>query len=368
MVYTRLKVIERDLDALPELPKNVEHEVKKSLMQFLQQMKNALRDTEFLSEWNTLNSQFQACIFNIKPKCTLKDTETQTIDISSADSDATTPKRPRPSDSTMRNINLAQTPSRRQHQNAATTPVKQEDAPMGGISRSSSVVGGPPRTDLRSSPFARFAVLGRGAMDIKEIRSEILRKKRPGMPRDLVPDEVRETLCMTAVKKWVHPLETYMEKTAELLEKTANAALEESLGGLRRRLIFSECQKQLKQFIARAVALQKGRLDDMYNSEIYQLYMMNDDVFHRYKAQEMEQLKRVRGILRLKAIALIPWDTPVKRLEDMSEDEKTKERKMLDSNIPKLQKDPYDTEIEVAGFVRGYYMSTYSQQRREDPS
>ncbi|KAI1102701.1 P-loop containing nucleoside triphosphate hydrolase protein [Jackrogersella minutella] len=353
-VHRRIITIKDELDDLPELPSNVEHEVKRSLFKFLDQVKTAVRNTGFSSEWNTLNSQFQTCVFKMKPTCKVKDSEPQTIDISGVDSETATPspsKRPRPSDSTVRNVS---TPSRRQRQEDVTTPVKHEDYPAGGISRALSVMGAP--ESRLPSPFVRFFNCGRCAMDIRDIRNRILRTKRPGMPRDLVPDEVRETLCLDAVKKWEEPLDTYILKTAELLEKTANAALEESLGVLRRRLIFKDCNDHLKQFIEAAVASQRARLSDMFNSEMYQLYMMNDDAFHRYKALEMEQLQRVRGIIRLKALTLIDWGYTAKRLEDMSEEDKIKERKMLDSHLPKLGKDPYETEIEVAGFVRGYYM------------
>ncbi|KAI2607891.1 P-loop containing nucleoside triphosphate hydrolase protein [Hypoxylon sp. NC1633] len=354
LVHARFKLIEKELAALPELPSNVEHEVKKSLFQFLHQIKSAVTDTEFSSEWNSLNSQFQACVFKMKPTCTVKDSDTQTIDISNLDSEAGTPvppKRPRPSDSTVRN---PRTPTRRTHQDSKTTPVKEEDLPMGGMSRASSIAGA--ARPKMPSPFAKFFHLGRCTMNIQNIRNDILRKQRPGMPRDLVPDEVRETLCLNAVKKWEKPLETYITKTAELLHRTAKAVLEESLGTLRRRLIFKECQEHLGKFINDGVAAQESRLADLFNSETYQLYMMNDDVFHRYKAQELEQLKRVRGIVRLKALALLPWDYNYTRPEEMTEQEKVAERKDLDTYLPKIGKDPYETEIEVAGFVRGYYM------------
>ncbi|KAI1370616.1 P-loop containing nucleoside triphosphate hydrolase protein [Hypoxylon crocopeplum] len=348
MVYNRTEEIEKELAALPELPSNVEHEVKKSLSQFLAQMKTAVRGTEFLSEWNTLNGQFQACIFRIKPTCRVRDSETQTIDLSGPNSEPGTPRRPRVSDSTMRNVT---TPSRRQRYDNVTTPVKNED---GGMSRASSVVGAP-RPKL-PSPFAKYFNISRCSMDITDIRNEILRKRRPGMPRDLVPDEVRESLCLGAVKKWEGPLETYINGTAGLLQKTADAVLEESLGVLRRRLIFTKCQAHLKSYINEQITHQHARLEEMYNSETYQLYMMNDDAFHRYRAQEMEQLRRMRGILRLKALTLIDWDYSIRRTEEMSEEERLKERKMLDEKLPKLSKDPFETEIEVAGFVRGYYM------------
>jgi hypothetical protein len=181
--------------------------------------------------------------------------------------------------------------------------------------------------------------------------------ERAGMPRDLVPDEVRETMCLDAVKKWQGPLETYIDKTAELLERVTNQTLEESLGVLRRRLIFKECQAHLKEFIDKIVASQRARLSEIYDSETYQMYMMNEDVFARYKAQELEQLRRARAIYRLKAVALIEWGYEIKKPEEMSDDERNKEHKILNQHLPKIGNDPYETEIEVAAFVRGYYMT-----------
>lgn len=181
------------------------------------------------------------------------------------------------------------------------------------------------------------------------------------MPRDLVPDEVREAMCLDAVKKWKGPLETYMDKTAELLEKVTNKALEQSLGVLRRRLIFKKCQAHLKAFIDGNVASQKARLFEMYNGETYQMYTMNEDAFTRYKAKELEQLRRARAIYRLKAVALVEWKYDIKKLEDMSDDERGRENRMLAQHLPKIGNDPYDTEIEVAAFVRGYYNTAASR-------
>ncbi|KAI0428442.1 dynamin family protein [Xylaria sp. FL1042] len=353
-VYTRLKEIEYQLEGLPELPSNVEHEVKKSLYQFLGEMKTAIKDSEFSSEWNTLNNQFRDIIFKIKPTCQVKEPVAQTIDLSDADTEvsAVTPsKRPRPSDGTMR-----ATPNKRPRTDyeSPINPVKKESFSASGVFRTSSVISAGV-AEMYSNPFAAFRNLGRLAMDIRDIRDQIRRKQRPGMPRDLVPDEVRESMCLEAVKKWKGPLETYIERTAELLERVTNRALEESLGVLRRRLIFKECQVHLKEFIDQIVANQRARLSEIYQSEVYQMFMINEDAFSRYKAQELEQLRRARAIYRLKAVALIEWSYEIKKLEDMSEEERTKENRILAQQIPKIGADPFETEIEVAAFVRGYF-------------
>ncbi|KAI1437079.1 dynamin family protein [Xylaria sp. CBS 124048] len=351
-VFNRLTEIRSQLAGLPELPSNVEHEVKKSLYQFLMRTKTVIKDSEFSSEWSTLNYQFRDIIFKIKPTCRVKEPTAQTIDLSDADTEvpaATPSRRPRPSDM------VQPTPKRQRQGNASlSTPVKQESFSGNGMFRASSVVS---NVVEPQSPFIGFRNLGRLTMDIREIRAQVRRKQRPGMPLDLVPDEVRETMCLDAVKRWQAPLETYIDKTAELLEKVTNQALEESLGTLRRRLIFKQCQTHLKVFIDTIVGEQRKRLADMYSSETYQMYMMNEDAFTRYKAQEMDQLRRARDIFRLKAVALIEWDYEIKQPSDMSDEEKSREQKIIQSQILKIGPDPYETEIEVAAFVRGYYIT-----------
>ncbi|KAI1826766.1 dynamin family protein [Xylaria intraflava] len=353
-IYNRLKEIQYQLAGLPELPSNVEHEVKKSLYQFLLKTKTVVKDSEFSSEWSSLNYQFRDIVFKIKPTCRVKEPAAQTIDLSDADTEAsaiTPSRRPRPSDSMVQ-----PTPSKRQRPNNGplTTPIKQESFTGNGSFRASSVVSSAVEPQ---SPFVGFRNLGRLTMDIREIRAQVRKKQRPGMPLDLVPDEVRETMCLDAVKRWQGPLETYIDKTAELLERVTNQALEEALGNLRRRLIFKECQAHLKEFIDRIVGDQRGRLAEMYNSETYQMYMMNEDAFTRYKAQELEQLRRARAIYRLKAVALIEWSYEIKQPSEMSDDERVKENKILTQQLPKIGPDPYETEIEVAAFVRGYYIT-----------
>ncbi|KAI1196690.1 dynamin family protein [Nemania serpens] len=352
-IHDRLYEIQRQLADLPEIPPNVEHAVKTSLYNFWGQMRTAIKDSEFPSEWSLLNNQFRDIILKIKPTCRVKEPVAQTIDLSDADTEVSTvtpSRRPRPSDSTMR-----PTPNKRPRQDNETpvTPIKQESFTASGVFRASSVVS--TRVTEVHSPFFSFRNLGRLTMDIQDIRTQVRKKQRPGMPRDLVPDEVRETMCLDAVKKWKGPLETYIDKTAELLEKVTNTALEQSLGVLRRRLIFKECQGLLKAFIDEAVTSQKARLFEMYDSETYQMYMMNEEAFARYKAKELEQLRRARAIYRLKAVALIEWNYEIKAPEEMSDDERNKEHRMLTQHLPKIGSDPYETEIEVAAFVRGYY-------------
>ncbi|KAI6080508.1 P-loop containing nucleoside triphosphate hydrolase protein, partial [Hypoxylon rubiginosum] len=206
MVGAGITSVQSDLATLPGLPvANAEHDAKKSLVQALQQMKTAI-DTEFSPRWNTLNEQFWACLFTMKPICKLKGSDTPVINTFNVDSDITT-LRSRLDDPTVQNEDIMPRPI-------------EQDIPIDSTPQASST----------TSPFSNF---GCGTIDIEKIRNEIIRHSRPGMVQHAMPDEVLETLCLDEIKKWKLPLETYISKTTELLKKTASAVLEASLGEFR---------------------------------------------------------------------------------------------------------------------------------------
>ncbi len=306
----------------------------------------------FLSQWGSLNLQFQCCIFKIKPTCIVRDAP-QTIDL---DSDAETvasltPKRPRPSDSTVR-----ATPTKRPRPDLGiANGVKQEEAMMSPMRQPSFSGSGTPAPD--QSPFARYFHLGRSGMDIREIRREIMEKRRAGMPHNLVPPEVYEAMSIRAIKKWEAPLELYMQKTMELLKETVNKVLVDSLDKFRQRMLFKRSSGVLKEFLELHETGQRGRLVDRFHDETYQMFTTNNDAFERFKVQEAEALERARNITRLKAAALIDWNYVTPPTEKMSAEAKKKERQMMADLLPKLGEDPFKTELHVASIVRGYYMT-----------
>jgi hypothetical protein len=151
-------------------------------------MKTAIKDSEFSSEWNTLNNMFQDIIFKIKPTCRVKEPTVQTVDLSDADTEvsAVTPsRRPRPSDSTMRPSPIKRP---RLDNEGPSTPVKQESFSSGQF-RASSVVSAPMAIQ---SPFASFRNLGRLAMDIQDIRNQVRKKRMYSLksfpPLPLIPN------------------------------------------------------------------------------------------------------------------------------------------------------------------------------------
>ena len=231
--------------------------------------------------------------------------------------------------------------------------VKQEESTVSPIRQPSfSGTPGPEQT-----PFHRFLSLGRSGMDIREIRKEIMEKKRAGMPHNLVPPEVYEAMSLRAIRKWEGPIELYMTKTMELLRETVNSVLSSSLETFRQRMIFRESQQQLNEYLRQHEALQRGSLTSRFHDETYQMFTMNNDAFERYKLQEAETLERARNFSRLKAATLVAWDYVAPKPEKMSAEMRKKERQMFADLLPKIGEDAFKTELQVASVVRGYYMT-----------
>ena len=197
-------------------------------------------------------------------------------------------------------------------------------------------------------------------MDIRDIRKEIMEKKRAGMPHNLVPPEVYEDMSLRAIRKWEGPISLYMTKTMELVRETVNSVLSSSLETFKQRMIFRESQQKLNEYLNQHEAHQRGLLTDRFNDETYQMFTMNNDAFERYKLQEAEVLGRARNFSRLKAATLLAWEYVAPAPEKMSAEMRTKERKMFADLLPRIGEDPFTTELQVASVVRGYYLTAAS--------
>ncbi|KAI0133799.1 dynamin family protein [Xylariales sp. AK1849] len=361
-VNDRLNIIRDELSELPELPANVEHEVRKSLYSFYDTVKRSIRDSGFQAQWDTLNKQFQACILAMRPVCNIVSDEIirgsadQPMDLTASGDDTSvagdTPsrKRPRMSDSTVRG-----TPNKRLRQDGIpTTPVKQENP---SFSRSTPT---PIRHTMSEasalSPFAQYHHLGKRGLSIVSIREEISRRKRAGMPDGLIPSEVYDHLVLGAIKKWAEPARVYIESTMKLFSSVLHQALEHSMSTLSRRTIFTESKVHLGGYIQARGLRQESKIIDLLDTETHQMFTTNDETFKRYRDQEQETLQRARAIWRINNQGQWKGDPTPRPLEKMTKDERIKERTEILAGLSKIGTDDYQSEIDVAAVVRGYYI------------
>ncbi|KAK6087193.1 dynamin family protein [Seiridium cupressi] len=364
-IEQKVKEAKRDIEAqlreLPELPRNVEYEVKQSLKQFKEAVKEAIVYTDFQSQWDKLNKQFQACILAIKPTCTVRTQERPTYrvdpsgaleilsDSESVAADTPSRKRPRASDSTIRG-----TPKRPRPEPSVTTPVTIKHEDMFARPTPNSVRGSPMPDPL--SPFQEFHQLGRRGLDIQNIQGVLASRRRAGMPADIVPSDVYDVLINRAINKWEQPLKLYTELTMKLFKSMLNSALNKSMAVLSKRLIFNESRMYLEEYIMRMDGLQTAAIFDLFQAETYEMYTTNEDAFKRYREEELEILRRARAIERLRTIGVFSTEYRTRPTEQMAPEHIVEEREKIVKNLPKLGTDEFANEIGVAAIVRGYYI------------
>ncbi|KAF4832207.1 Interferon-induced GTP-binding protein Mx3 [Colletotrichum siamense] len=353
-VVTRVREIEAQLSTLPELPSNVELEVRKSLMNFSSIVKETLRGREFSSNYGGLSEAFRDCVLQMKPKFILKDqSDVPILEISDDEDDSTstvTPsnrkrgangqgnasaKRPRPS------VNGG---------GSFSAAIKTED---GGSTPSTPSRRRPIPPSQLAPAFQQYARCGAGFRTLRQISEDIRAKTKAGRP-SIVPDEVYEDLCKQAVKAWNQPMATFLQETMTRLQSIVNYALDQAFGSLKRRLIFKESKNLMAQFLEERRAEALEFLNDIYAMETFQLFTVNKKAFEEYERSELRVLTRYRHVMRWQAFSgeatkFHDWD-------EMTPDQRTQEEKKHAGELAKMGADTFDKELKVAAYVRGYYI------------
>ncbi|KAI0542999.1 P-loop containing nucleoside triphosphate hydrolase protein [Xylaria digitata] len=349
---SRLEEIECHLNELPDLPSNVEHEVRMCLKDFYTSVKRAVDLQDFEEGCKELNEEFHLSLVKMKPKCIMVTEKpkqrplvySEEIVIVSDDSgnEATGCKRPVPRSST-----IDSTPKRLRY-SEPFTPIKAEDGSPAGTNLRPSVT--PVPCSLRTSEGKFFKI------SLLEIQKSIKHKTRGGFG-DVIPLVVHETLCLQAVSQWEQPLQNYIEKATDMLTKAVTNALESSLNKFSKRLIYKESSKLLRVFLKDQAVRQRGRLKELYKNETYKAVTINEVGLNHFKAKEKELLERHRLFIRLKTAGFIDSDIQFKLDEESSREEMAEQCRLLDKHRSQLPEDEFKRELDVAATVRGYYLT-----------
>lgn len=345
------------MNTLPELPNNVELEVRKSLMAFSTIVKETLRGRDFSANYGALSDNFRDCILQMKPKFTLKDkSDVPVLEISDDDDD------------TASNV----TPGNRkrgangQHGN---TSVKRPRPVVNGGSFSAAGIksedgGSTPSTPSRRRPplvlplapaFQQYANYGASFRTLAQIRDDIRAKTKAGMP-SIVPDEVYEDLCKQAVRAWNQPMGTFLQETMGRLQRIVDYALDQAFGSLKRRLIFKDSKNLMNKFLAERRAEALAFLKEIYDMETFQLFTVNRKAFEEYERSESRVLTRYRHEMRWQAFSGEVSEFKFHDWDKMTPDQRSQEERKHSNELAKMGPDTFDKELRVAAYVRGYYM------------
>lgn len=331
------------LEALPELPSNVEYEVKNSLRSFVDLVVNKLHGTEFSASYQRLGEQFRDCLVAMKPKVIVTDS-TDVIEILDDDDDM--------------DVTPVGTPKRRGDMLPPVTPSKRARTGGGLVKREESMsrggsvppphaqrIRGTPAPDL--GPFSQFGPPP--SRTLRDIRDTIARHNRAGQP-GLVAGEVHEELCRQAVSPWLGPLMVFQQQVMREVTGIINAALNEALSKLKKRLIYERAGRALQTLLQQQAAGTEAFLKKMLHIHTRQLFTLNNSELERYRAMEGEILHRHRHHMRWQAFT--GEKGHVKPLEQLSEQEREVEKKRSASQVEKMGVDPFQAEVQVFAYVR----------------
>lgn len=350
----QLHTIKEQLYGLPELPENVELEIKSCLMAFSDQIKARLDG--FVKTINVLPANFKQCLLDMKPKFVLRDNSDLPIQIISDDeSDATT-------------TSVAQTPSRKRPAQATVpTPKRQRAENTGNLANGVSLPNrnAPPNPNGNQSPrvrgaaaplfpepFTQFSNVGRGFRTLIGVREEIQNNMKAGMP-GIIPEEVYEKLVLEAMDPWNGPTREFLTAIVQALHSVMQQALVKSMGRHEKRFIFREVQKYVSELIEQQRDYTMQSLMQMYDDETGKLLTFNTEAFTQYLTDEKDMLHRFRHHMRLQAVGMtLQRLTPY---ESLSREQRAQETKQREAELVKLGPDKFEREVDVIAYVRSYY-------------
>ncbi|KAI5459388.1 P-loop containing nucleoside triphosphate hydrolase protein [Mariannaea sp. PMI_226] len=359
-----LERIITQLGRLPELPKNVELEVQTSVMEFGELARSELKPAQFSRRFGSLPDDFRESLLEMKPKFILKDaSDTPVMEISDDESDSestvTTVNTPT---SKRRSMAPPGTPAKRQRAELAANP-----SPVNGQHRNRQALpddgrgsitprpspAPPQRRKEFPPPFTQFSNIGRGFGTLRQVRDEIRSKTRAGMP-DIITEEVYNDLCKRAMAPWDGPMVAFLDQIMCLLYNMLIEALKKSFERLNKRLIYQESRKLLKEYLDDQRQETRDALEAVYRLETYGLFTINREAFNQCRKDEQVVLTRFRHHMRMVAAgyfdgrAQVPW-------ESLTDEKRIQEEKKREAELVKIGPDPFEREVEVIAYVRGYY-------------
>lgn len=187
---------------------------------------------------------------------------------------------------------------------------------------------------------------------MRQVRDEMQAKTKAGMP-DRISDEVYVDLVKEAVGPWELPTKVFVQQAMKDLQAELDAALDQAMENLKKRCVYKEARKHVKECLGVHLKSTQEALMRLYRDEKERLLTFNEEAFKRYKDEEHICLTRFRHNMRMEA-AGFPT-RPLGQWGELTEEKRAQDAKRRDAELLKLGPDQFGREIEVIAYVRGYY-------------
>jgi len=334
--------LEEQLQFYPDPPANPEMEIMRSLEEFSRGVKELLNAQPFQSEWDQkIMDDFKEKILAAKPRFLVS------VDrpvVPSLSRPAAGPEIIHIDD----NSPPPSTPNNRKRQistGQGGTPKRQRPTPV------------KPETPARVEMLPVAMPSGKSkALSLMDVRQLIRQHARPGT-HNLVSPEVYLPIYTRAAAKWANVLDAFISRTFDFLKAEMMKILDASFQHLTHTVVYKDSKRYMEMFLDSSRNELRVQLKQLYDHESKTFFTKDGQSLERNKAHEKRILSRHRHIYRWAAHIGDSPPKEIRKMESMTEEDLIKESERMHKEAAKMQPDPFETEIEVASYVRGYYLT-----------
>ncbi|KAI9645108.1 hypothetical protein NHQ30_005842 [Ciborinia camelliae] len=375
-IANRKNFIIKELKGLPELPNhNVQLHVTRLLHNFSQEVQNLmnnehnLSDATFHGEWTKLSRQFYQLILHNKPKITVSDpSDVLKVDVINLDDDDGDVELVNVPGRCFESVSVPES-NRKRPQGEMTTDETSSTAgnqtPNGVKSetpnpRTPRKIAHPHLNPFRNTIFEQHAHYGKGFATIADIRKKIENHTYMGLP-DMVNTPVYKHFCEKSVKGWLQPTQLLLMGVIDLLRSEIQKIVVKNLGPYQQTGLYRESTEIITKWIDKELLInQRDALDALYGLETYTPFTINQEGIQKRKQIEKLELQQLRH--RVRAIRWVEKEIycghkKMKAKPAEREAYYQEKKKAVEQVTPEqLGKDPFEKEIDVAAYIKGYYV------------
>jgi hypothetical protein len=351
----RIRDIDEQLKKYPDPPPNPELEIMKSLTMFTLKVKDRVNGPDFINSWGDRYGQpFKRTIVGLKPKINVRE---------HALSDAT-----RPSGPVVIDLESDSTPSPTMRKRPAPTQEVGQATPKRPRGLQTNGTNGVVKTEpvdhavfastpshLRNATPAGSPSRGSRSKSLMDIRNLVRRSVIPGH-RQLVSTSVHEPLFKEAVRTWAPYIDRLINQTFAFLEAEIVDILNQAFWHLANRAVYKQSLEHMRSFVETRKKELRDQIFLLYNLETQRICTTNDDYLESYSAAELKILVRHRNHFRIAAHNGEKLEA-VPKMEDLTPEELAQETARMSKELKNLGPDPFESELKVAAYLRGYYLT-----------
>lgn len=182
-------------------------------------------------------------------------------------------------------------------------------------------------------------------MSLASIRAKIEEHTKAGHS-GVVSPMVLTQLCLKSVGPWKAPCERILILTLRMLRQSARDSLDHTFAKWQQTQLYQQSVDLLTKFFDDLELSQKEALERLYFLEANNDFTVNNAAKELYKSEEAAGIRKLRQAVRAREVVSMSG----RKFKD--DDARKAAEKIAEQG---LLPDPFNQELDVAAYVRGYY-------------